>query len=120
MQESMHMLLYRAFHAQRNILRPYMRALGLGAGQPKLIAYLAANGPCRQRDLAFIFDEGAPWGGGAVVSRGGGGGYGPVASATWRTTLKSIPRRFRGWWIRWKRAALSPSRRMEATAVAIC
>ena len=56
MQESMHMLLYRAFHAQRNILRPYMRALGLGAGQPKLIAYLAANGPCRQRDLADYFE----------------------------------------------------------------
>ena len=50
------MLLYRAFHAQRNILRPDMRALGLGAGQPKLIAYLAANGPCRQRDLADYFE----------------------------------------------------------------
>ena len=56
MQESMHMLLYRAFHAQRNILRPYMRALGLGAGQRMLIAYLAANGPCRQRDLADYFE----------------------------------------------------------------
>ena len=56
MQESMHMLLYRAFHAQRNILRPYMRALGLGAGQPKLIAYLAEHGPCRQRELADYFE----------------------------------------------------------------
>lgn len=55
MQESMHMLLYRAFHAQRNILRPYMRALGLGAGQPKLIAYLAEHGPCRQSELADYF-----------------------------------------------------------------
>ncbi len=56
MQETMHMLLYRAFHAQRNILRPYMRALGLGAGQPKLVAYLAEHGPCRQRDLADYFE----------------------------------------------------------------
>ena len=56
MQESMHMLLYRAFHAQRNILLPYMRALGLGAGQPKLIAYLAAHGPCRQQELADYFE----------------------------------------------------------------
>ena len=56
MQESMHMLLYRAFHAQRNILRPYMRTLGLGAGQPKLIAYLAEHGPCRQRELADYFE----------------------------------------------------------------
>ena len=55
MQESMHMLLYRAFHAQRNILRPYMRALGLGAGQPKLIAHLAEHGPCRQSELADYF-----------------------------------------------------------------
>ena len=55
MQESMHMLLYRAFHAQRNILRPYMRALGLGAGQPKLIAYLSEHGPCRQSELADYF-----------------------------------------------------------------
>ena len=51
MERTFHMLLYRAFHAQRNILRPYMRALGLGAGQPKLIAYLAEHGPCRQSEL---------------------------------------------------------------------
>ena len=56
MQETMHMLLYRAFHAQRNILRPYMRTLGLGAGQPKLIAYLAEHGPCRHRELADYFE----------------------------------------------------------------
>ena len=55
MQESMHMLLYRAFHAQRNILRPYMRTLGLGTGQPKLVAYLAAHGPCRQGELVDYF-----------------------------------------------------------------
>ena len=55
MERTFHMLLYRAFHAQRNILRPYMRALGLGAGQPKLIAYLAEHGPCRQSELADYF-----------------------------------------------------------------
>lgn len=48
----MHILLYRAFHAQRNILRPCMRELGLGAGQPKIIVYLDEHGPCRQRELA--------------------------------------------------------------------
>lgn len=56
MKETMHILLYRAFHAQRNILRPYMRQLGLGAGQPKIIAYLDEHGPCRQRDLAEYFE----------------------------------------------------------------
>ena len=52
MKETMHILLYRAFHAQRNILRPFMRELGLGAGQPKIIVYLEEHGPCRQRELA--------------------------------------------------------------------
>ena len=38
MEENFHILLYRAFHAQRNALRAHMRSLGLGAGQPKLVA----------------------------------------------------------------------------------
>lgn len=56
MERSFHILLYRAFHAQRNYLRPSMLELGLGAGQPKLLGYLAANGPCQQRHLADYFD----------------------------------------------------------------
>ena len=36
MEKTFHMLLYRAFHAQRSYLRPYLRELGLGTGQPKL------------------------------------------------------------------------------------
>lgn len=56
MERSFHILLYRAFHAQRNYLRPSMLELGLGAGQPKLLGYLAANGPCQQRHLAEYFD----------------------------------------------------------------
>lgn len=55
-KETMHILLYRAFHAQRNILRPCMRQLGLGAGQPKIVVYLDEHGPCRQRDLADYFE----------------------------------------------------------------
>ena len=42
MESSLHILLYRAFHAQRNYLRPSLQALGLGTGQPKLLAYLEA------------------------------------------------------------------------------
>ncbi len=56
MESSLHILLYRAFHAQRNYLRPSLQALGLGTGQPKLLAYLEANGPCHQRQLADYFD----------------------------------------------------------------
>ena len=34
---------------------PICARLGLGAGQPKLVAYLAEHGPCRQRELAAYF-----------------------------------------------------------------
>ncbi len=56
MERSFHILLYRAFHAQRNYLRPSLVALGLGAGQPKVLAFLAARGPQSQREIADYFD----------------------------------------------------------------
>ncbi|HIW73944.1 MAG TPA: MarR family transcriptional regulator [Firmicutes bacterium] len=56
MEKTFHMLLYRAFHAQRSYLRPFLGELGLGSGQPKILAYLAAQGPCRQRQLADYFE----------------------------------------------------------------
>lgn len=56
MERTFHMLLYRAFHAQRTYLWPSLNELGLGSGQPKLVAYLAARGPCRQREMADYFD----------------------------------------------------------------
>ena len=56
MESGFHMLLYRAFHAQRSCLRPWRAALGLGPGQPKLIEYLARSGPCSQRQLATYFE----------------------------------------------------------------
>ena len=56
MERTFHMLLYRTFHAQRNCLRPRLGEIGLGSGQPKLLSYLAAHGPCRQKDLAAYFE----------------------------------------------------------------
>lgn len=56
MEKTFHMLLYRAFHAQRNYLRPYLTAIGLGSGQPKLLGYLMARGPCPQKELAEYYD----------------------------------------------------------------
>lgn len=56
MENGFHMLLYRAFHAQRAWLRPGRAALGLGPGQPKLIHYLARCGPCSQKQLACYFE----------------------------------------------------------------
>jgi DNA-binding MarR family transcriptional regulator len=51
-----HMKLYRAFHAQRDCLRPFAASLGLGSGQPKLLSYIAAHGFCTQRELAAFFE----------------------------------------------------------------
>ena len=56
MEQTFHMLLYRAYHAQSNYLRPYLGEIGLEIGQPKLINYLAKYGPCRQRELANFFE----------------------------------------------------------------
>ena len=50
------MLLFRAFHAQRNLLSPYVKRLGLGNGQPKILSYLAVKGPSTQRDLAEFYE----------------------------------------------------------------
>ena len=43
MERTFHMLLYRAFHAQRSYLRPCLGEIGLVVGQPKLITYLAVS-----------------------------------------------------------------------------
>lgn len=56
MERTLHMLLYRAFHAQRSALRPYLVKLGLGAGQPKILGYLSRNGESTQRQLADYCD----------------------------------------------------------------
>lgn len=56
MEHSFHMLLYRAFHAQRHYLRPSLREAGLEPGQPKLLEYLCRYGACPQRKLANYFE----------------------------------------------------------------
>ena len=56
MERQFHMLLYRAFHAQRSYMRPSLAEIGLGSGQPKLLRYLSAHGPCAQRELATYFE----------------------------------------------------------------
>ncbi|MBM6937286.1 MarR family transcriptional regulator [Pseudoflavonifractor phocaeensis] len=52
MEYSFHALLFRAFHAQRNYLRPQISAIGLTPGQPKLLTVLHRLGSCTQRELA--------------------------------------------------------------------
>ncbi len=52
MEKRLHMLLYRAFHGQKAMLRPVRESLGLGPGQPKLLLFLRTNGPAPQRAIA--------------------------------------------------------------------
>ncbi len=56
METTFHFLLYRAFHAQRSFLRPRLFALGLGSGQPKLLAYTAEHPGCRPKELAAYYE----------------------------------------------------------------
>ncbi len=50
------MLLFRASHAQKQLMHPYMASIGLGTGQPKLLSYLAENGSCTPRELADFYE----------------------------------------------------------------
>ena len=56
MERRFHMMIYRLFHAQRTEMRRYGAALGLGAGQPKLLSYLLGHGSCMQKELADYFE----------------------------------------------------------------
>ena len=56
MEETFHILLFRAFHARRNYLGPSLKELGFGSGQPKLVNYLDRHGPCTQRELAEFYE----------------------------------------------------------------
>ena len=56
MEQTFHMLLFRAFHAQRSVLRPLLTSLGLGTGQPRLLGYLSRNGASTQREIADYYE----------------------------------------------------------------
>ncbi len=49
-------LLYRASHAQRQLMHPFMASIGLGTGQPKLLSYLDEHGPSAPRDLVEYYE----------------------------------------------------------------
>lgn len=48
--------LIKAYHAQRNRLRPHMAGVGLSPGQPKILNVLIERGSCMQRELAESCD----------------------------------------------------------------
>ena len=50
------LLILKAFHAQKNHIRPLMTAIGLSPGQPKVLSFLAVHQECLQKDLAAACD----------------------------------------------------------------
>lgn len=51
-EDSLHLLLTKTFHAQRNMIRPRLLEVGLCVGQPKVLHYLYDHGACMQKELA--------------------------------------------------------------------
>lgn len=47
-----HLLVLKAYHAQRNRIRPAIYEAGLSPGQPKILYVLVLHGPCMQKELA--------------------------------------------------------------------
>ena len=47
-----HLLVLKAYHAQRNRIRPAIYEAGLSPGQPKILYVLILHGPCMQKELA--------------------------------------------------------------------
>lgn len=56
MAVSLHMALYKAFHAQKNRTRPEMAKFGLSPGQPKVLHYLMRRDSCMQKSIAEALD----------------------------------------------------------------
>ena len=52
MKTPFHLIILKAFHAQRNQVRPYMAELGLSPGQPKILGLLTLRDRCMQKELA--------------------------------------------------------------------
>ena len=52
----LYIIISKLLRAQRGHSRPYMEAIGLSPGQPKLLNHLAQHGPCLQKDLAAALD----------------------------------------------------------------
>ena len=52
MKTPFHMMLFKAFHAQRNQIRHNMSEYGLSPGQPKVLRYLAQHEDCMLKDIA--------------------------------------------------------------------
>lgn len=53
MKNTFHFILFKAFHAERNLVRQNMRDYGiLSPGQPKVLRYVSCNKDCMLKDIA--------------------------------------------------------------------
>lgn len=55
-KDSLHLLIFKTFRAQRNKIRPKLSVIGLSVGQPKVLQYLSEHTECMQKDLANYCD----------------------------------------------------------------
>ena len=55
-RDSLHLLIFKTFRAQRNKIRPKLSGIGLSVGQPKVLQYLSEHTECMQKDLAAYCD----------------------------------------------------------------
>lgn len=56
MKTALYSILMKTYHAQRASIRPYMKDIGLSAGQPKILNYLVNHKECSQREIALGCD----------------------------------------------------------------
>lgn len=56
MKKTLYLMLFKVFHAQRCRVWNFCAQIGLGPGQPKMLAFLDTEGSCRQKELAHRCD----------------------------------------------------------------
>lgn len=56
MNTPFHMIMFKAYHAQRNNIRSDMASYGLSPGQPKVLRYINQHENCMLKDIASNCD----------------------------------------------------------------
>lgn len=54
MKTPIYRLIFKTYHAQRNLVRPRMAEIGLSPGQPKILDHLALGDQCMQKEIAAV------------------------------------------------------------------
>lgn len=56
MDTSLHTIVFKTYHAQRNAIRSSMHAYGLSTGQPKILRYIIQHQNCMLKSIAESCD----------------------------------------------------------------